>query len=160
LLQEVQLIVNATKIVGGYGHSCAILMDGTAQCWGYNNYGQLGRGSLVAYGLYPVSVIGISDATSVGAGRFHTCAALRSGVVQCWGSNVYGQLGNGTSTDSATPVTVSGITNAVTIGLSDYHSCAVLKGGSVKCWGENAYGELGDGTTEEVDTVPVTVVGF
>ena len=60
----------------------------------------------------PVTVTGITGATSVAAGGSHTCAVV-AGTVRCWGSNAFGRLGNGTTTDSLTPVTVTGITNAV-----------------------------------------------
>ena len=67
----------------------------------------------------------------------------------CWGNNGYGQLGDGTTTDSSTPVAVSlpaGRT-ATALALGSYHSCAILDDGSIQCWGRNSYGQLGDGTT-------------
>ena len=56
----------------------------------------------------PVAVSGITDALSVSAGGFHSCALLADKTVKCWGGNWYGQLGNGTTTDSPVPVLVSG----------------------------------------------------
>ncbi len=56
----------------------------------------------------PVTVSGITNATAVAADDSHTCALLSDGTVQCWGYNLIGELGNGTTVNSSVPVTVSG----------------------------------------------------
>jgi len=138
------LTTAASLILGGY-HSCALLRDATVQCWGTNDYGQIGAPGL-AFSSTPVTVNGITGALSVTGGFIHTCAALSDGTVRCWGQNNFGQLGNGTTTDSASPVQVQGIVNPRAISAGWGHTCALMQDASVKCWGENDYGELGDGT--------------
>ena len=98
------------------------------------------------------------DAVGTGAGR--SCGRYHDGVVKCWGWNILGGLGNGTTTDSWVPVPVTGIATATAVDPGDGHSpCALLSSGSVVCWGDNAQGQLGDGTTTSSST-PVVVAGI
>jgi CSLREA domain-containing protein len=95
------------------------------------------------------------------AGDQHTCALLDDASVRCWGSNFYGQLGNGSNTNATRPVTVPGLTGITSIagGMRNGHTCAVLGDQTVRCWGLNANGQLGDGTTANSNT-PVAVPGL
>jgi alpha-tubulin suppressor-like RCC1 family protein len=135
--------------------TCAVLSDGTVQCWGDNSYSQLGNGTMAGSSV-PVMVAGISNAVAVAVGHSGVCVLLSGGTVQCWGGNSAGELGNGTWTASSAPVTVAGITNAVGVVGGAGYACALLSGRTVQCWGDNSVGELGNGTTA-TSSVPVTV---
>src|SRR5262249_14623014 len=106
-------ISTARQLSAGNQHACAVLANGTVQCWGWGPYGQLGNGSLVPSVATPVSVVGISSAKAVAAGTYHSCALLANGSVQCWGDNTFGQLGDGTGLTHPVPVLVKGISTAV-----------------------------------------------
>src|SRR5882724_7498075 len=151
----------AAVIAGGY-HTCALFGGGTVQCWGQNYEGQLGNGIVGGVSTFPVLVAGLANVSAVSGGYRHTCALLRDGTVQCWGRNVEGQLGDGTTTSSSTPVRVGGITGAVAVSAGVFHTCALLSDGTVKCWGAvgpgNDFGQLGNGATTGSST-PVTVMG-
>jgi alpha-tubulin suppressor-like RCC1 family protein len=136
------------SVAGGAEHTCAVLDDGTARCWGQNLFSQLGSN---AAGLIKV-VPGIASALAIAVGSNHNCALIADGIVKCWGRNRFGQLGDGTLTESATPVTVAGITNATAVIASGESSCALLADGAIKCWGDNGVGQLGTGTTTGPDT--------
>jgi alpha-tubulin suppressor-like RCC1 family protein len=107
---------------------------------------------------------GVQESTAE-TGDSHTCAVTVNGKVKCWGWNVFGQLGDGSTIDSHVPVAVIGFTGseesttAVRVSAGGLHSCAVLVNGTVKCWGDNASGQLGDGSTTP-STVPVLVSGI
>jgi alpha-tubulin suppressor-like RCC1 family protein len=94
----------ATAISAGYSHNCVVADNHGAWCWGLNDHGQLGDGTLNNSGN-SVEVAGISTATAVGGGDDDSCAVVASGV-KCWGVNVYGEIGNGTTNDTSTPVAV------------------------------------------------------
>lgn len=143
----------------GWYHNCALLEDNTVQCWGSNGQGNLGLGDSSIREVYtPTPVPGLSDIIeiSLGSVAHHTCALRSNGTVYCWGDNLFGQLGDGTTEDRYSPTLVNELTDAVQIAVGQTYSCAVLEGGTVKCWGWNLFGELGDGTRIERHT-PVDV---
>jgi alpha-tubulin suppressor-like RCC1 family protein len=84
--------------------------------------------------------------TAVAAGGGQSLALLSNGKVMAWGDNQYGQLGNGTTTDSDVPEVVSGLSDVAAVATGSLHSMALLSNGTVDTWGDNASGQLGDGT--------------
>ena len=82
------------------------------------------------------------------------------GVAHCWGWNLYGEVGDGTTTQRLTPVAVAGgLPFSFTVAsLASFHTCGVTTGSVAYCWGYNYYGQLGDGTTTDRST-PVPVAG-
>jgi alpha-tubulin suppressor-like RCC1 family protein len=98
-----------TALTAGARHTCALISDGTVQCWGNNASGQLGDGQACGTSCQtPVTVSGLSGVTAISAFADHTCAVVAGGGVRCWGTNGSGQLGNGSTTGSNVPVSVVG----------------------------------------------------
>ena len=138
----------ATQVSVGYYSTCALLTGGTVKCWGNNAYGQLGDGATTSRSS-PASTLALgAAATQISVGQYHTCALLTDGTVKCWGHNLYGQLGDGTTTTRSSPALTLALGAAATqIAASQFHTCALLTGGTVACWGYNGEGHIGDGTT-------------
>lgn len=215
-------VVDAAQVTAGDGFSCARLKSGQVQCWGRNDRGQLGTGSVKkrpknapergfdsapvdggsgtpvklvapaqgaravvfgpAYGCVlrggsvlcfgerssliapelepppdkpskkpapvkaPPFVKDLKDATDLAAGASHACAILSNGSLRCWGSNEFGQLGDGTTVSRAAPVEVKGVPPVQSVVLGEAHTCALLADNTMQCWGDNGRGQLGDGT--------------
>ncbi len=101
-----------------------------------------------------------NSTTAVAAGMEGDFAcAINDGIVECWGANGSGQLGDGMTSDSATPVTAqfsSGVGNIAQVAAGALSACAVTVDGAVYCWGDNSSGELGNGSTL-TSPIPVAV---
>ena len=141
--------------------SCALLVDGTAACWGANSSGQLGD-STTTDRLTPVSVTGLTGVAALASGSMASgaCALVAGGEVRCWGSNLFGSLGDGTSTRRTTPVPIVGLANdTVAVSLGQFHGCAIRSNGSASCWGFNPQGQVGDGSTTS-RSAPVAVTAL
>ena len=173
---------NVSEVVSGGGNShgqnggsCALLTSGGVECWGDGELGQLGNG--IFYSAAPamgsaipvqVEAVGgsgtLTGVSSLSGDLDGYCALLTSAGVDCWGGNEFDDLGNGTSTESATPVAVAGggssgtLTGVAKLVTDGAGYCAVLTSGGVDCWGEGVEGELGDGASTESAT-PVAVAG-
>ena len=114
--------------VGGY-QSCAIRTDGSVWCWTMSQ-----NGPTITT---PTKIAGLGVATQVGIDRAtpSACASQVGGEVMCWGNNQYGQLGDGTTTDSATPVLVSGLPPVRDLGVGGTAACVVVVDDTARCWG-------------------------
>ncbi len=153
-----------TRLSLGSQHTCALLTDGTAWCWGQNRNGELGLGTTetqdVAARREPVEVTNLSNVAELELGARHSCARLDDGTVWCWGSNDLGQLGDGLMDHpepscmngsslidcSSVPVQVMGVDDAIALEVGRQHSCVIRAGGTVWCWGSN----------DTYETAPVT----
>lgn len=136
------------SLSSGSFHSCAVKSDGSAWCWGYNLKGRLGDGTVINRNT-PVLVSGLdSGVVQITCGGHQTCARKNDGSVWCWGSNEYGQIGDGTTTDRLEPTPVQGLPfAAMGVFCGGAHVCALLEPGALWCWGNNGSGRIGDGTT-------------
>ncbi len=139
----------AIAITGGDLHSCALMANGTARCWGYGWDGRLGTGSTASIGddeqVLSVEPIRFATAiTSLSAGSQHTCLTTAAGEVSCFGRGSLGQLGRGNADDAGAEF-AAGTMPTINLGpklparavaAGPRWSCAVF-GTSLRCWGEN-----------------------
>ncbi len=139
------------SVAAGAQHTCALLANGTVECWGDGSLGQMGdNGQNLSQNPTPGLVYQLTGVIALSAGgnadTGHTCALTNAGGIECWGSNVYGQLGDGTNTDRNAPVGVSGLSSGVlALAVGVDHSCALLANHKMDCWGSDGVGQLGDG---------------
>jgi len=148
----------ATLGVGSY-HGCAANPNGTSgiNCWGDNEYGQLGIGSFAATLIALPNAILTNSPGLISAGGGHTCALYHPmGDLRCWGDNEFGQLGNSSHVNSTYAVQIQ----QVQVGTQDLatgagHTCALTQN-NIQCWGDNQYGQLGSGSTISV-AAPIPV---
>ncbi|HEY0880350.1 MAG TPA: hypothetical protein VGD87_02410, partial [Archangium sp.] len=151
------------QVSTGSTHACALTAANGVKCWGDNTYSQLGDGTTTASGTTPVDVIGLGSGVGVlDVGSYHACVVMSAtGEVRCWGINIRGVLGDGTTVNRGTPVSVTTLgETATSVAAGGGHSCALLTSGIVKCWGRNLNGELGNNATANEAYVPVTVSGL
>ena len=153
----------------GYAHTCGLTADGTAYCWGSGRSGQLGwgdRGTIYPTSWleegssgHPVSVSGGLAFVALSTGTGHTCGLTAAGMAYCWGANLAGQLGDGTTVSRTAPVRVVGGHGFVSVVTGDAHSCGLTASSEVYCWGSDSDGRVGDGTSSGTRTTPTRVVG-
>jgi len=137
-----------SHVAAGAEHTCAISMLNEVFCWGDTTRGAVGVQT--QHALVPRRVQGIKTDSGVprtiAAGAFHTCTRVRGSDfarVWCWGSNVTGQLGNGSSSPQAQPMpgTVQ-LPGSLFVEAGAGHSC-VIYDGRLLCWGDGTDGKLG-----------------
>jgi alpha-tubulin suppressor-like RCC1 family protein len=139
------------SLAAGSAHTCGI-GGGQVMCWGDNRFGQLGDGSTEAR-AQPVAVDGLpGSATGIAAGAVHTCALLADGSAYCWGQNLQGQLGDGSTQSKSRATAVAGGIRFRSIYAGGALTCGFSTDGSQYCWGLNQSGQLGDGTRESRST--------
>jgi cysteine-rich repeat protein len=152
----------AAVVSAGGHHTCVLSTGGAVRCWGYNGYGQLGDGTTTSRPS-PGDVTGLPGGiVDLCTGQDHTCVALGTGEVYCWGRNNYGQIGDGTTVNRSVPTAVVDLAApAVDVACegdyNDAFTCAILADTSVMCWGYNTHGELGNNTTTD-SSRPVAVL--
>jgi alpha-tubulin suppressor-like RCC1 family protein len=152
-------LTGVVAVSAGVAHSCAVVRDGSAWCWGSNWDGQLGDGTRKNHRLRAVRVTKVGGEPLAGViatsnGYCHSCARTRDGATWCWGANGSGQLGDGTTTGRSRAVRVTrgggrALAGVVGVSAGHAHTCARQGTDAVWCWGANWDGQLGDGTTSD-----------
>ncbi len=144
--QHLTTLASVPFVGAGFWHNCVVTdATGHLACWGRNQAGQLGDGTMTN-AIVPVAVPGSSGVVQVEGGYNYTCALLDTGAVSCWGGNDQYQLGDESSTaNQLSPRTIPGLT-LTSIRAGGWHVCGQDTSGALECWGQNSDGELGRGT--------------
>lgn len=158
-------LTKVSGIAAEYLHTCARRTDGSAWCWGYGEHGQLGDGQVPKLNQIrtkPVQVLRgssvLTGVTGIAAGAGHSCARRRDATAVCWGYDVSGQLGDGTTGDpdrhlrlkAVRVVRTSGpLTGVRQLDAGDSYTCALRTDKAVWCWGSNSSGQHGRGTNDD-----------
>lgn len=144
------LLLLRGKIVAGNNHNCFLNIDGRAWCWGWGTQGQMGNGDTVTRNFSPVAVDAPVRFVQIAAAENHTCGIDENGAAFCWGSEVFGELGTGSTSGFALrPVAVQGGHAFLQISLGDGgHTCAITVSSGALCWGLGASGQLGTGSRQ------------
>jgi hypothetical protein len=159
---QVSGITTATQISVMAMGGCAVLADGTTQCWGGNG------GRWLGFGNTPQGVNAGAAVTKVVAGGTNPrsgfiCARQSDSTVNCWGDGSHGKLGNDSCTNrgqcgtGAPGASVTNVTTATDVSVGGQGGCVLLADGTVQCWGRNAQGEVAGATDGEhglATTVP------
>lgn len=162
LPDELDADLAATGLVpvsAGLAHTCALGSDGAAYCWGDNDSGQVGDGT-VADRMVPVAVDTAQTFTQIAAGFVHTCALDGDGKAYCWGWNLFGQVGNGSSGSGQRETRPVAVDTELRFGVLTgglHHTCGLDHDGRAWCWGGNDEGQLGIGSSGGVEPRPVEV---
>ncbi|MCA9704967.1 MAG: hypothetical protein KDK70_03845 [Myxococcales bacterium] len=132
-------------------HGCAVLASGALWCWGSNDHGQLGDGTITRARTRPRPVAGLEDVRGFAVGYIHTCAVDAGGRVSCWGWNPHGLVDSDApdTADFTVPRPKAGLADVVQLTAGNHHSCARHASGKVSCWGFEGQGQLGDGSGHE-----------
>lgn len=129
--------------------SCGITSAGLGYCWGDQVWG----------GDDPTLVLDGRALTALESGEDNGCGIATDGVIWCIGNNPSGELGNGTTSYTATSKAVVGGLSFTMLGMGEEHTCGLSTDGLTYCWGRNQYQQLGDPAAGAQSSVPVAVGG-
>jgi alpha-tubulin suppressor-like RCC1 family protein len=152
------VLSDAAAVSVGSNFTVALKRDGTVWAWGYNSSNVLGVRSTDWKINSPQRIPGLTNVKAIAAGNYFIMALKEDGTVWSWGSNDYGELGDGTTMTRTMPVQVPGLTGVTAIAAGDNHALAVA-GGAVWAWGYNGRGQLGD-ASQVNRLLPVQVSGI
>lgn len=165
----IKIMDNVVSISCSEDYSAAIKADGSLWMWGNNSLGQLGNGGDVNFNmnnlkLQTVPIKIMDDIISVSCGNTFTAVIKTDGSLWMWGTNQYGQLGNGTTEISTIPIKIMDNVTSVSCG-SWGHTAAIKTDGSLWVWGYNEFGRLGNGGEGNIEvskkpcqTIPIKIM--
>lgn len=141
-----------TEISVGSDRTCGVTSDGSVYCWGGSYAINYESGPPSSYVLAPVRVVSPVALRAVRVNGTVACGLSEAGAAYCWGSNGFGALGNGSTTDSGAAVRVSGGLTFTSVEVGGMHACGLASDGAAYCWGRGDSGQLGAAPTHVCTT--------
>lgn len=148
-----------TSVSSGGRHTCGLTSDGTAYCWGNNEYGELGNNSTTNSSI-PIVIADSTDGnvlrfSDISAGENHTCGLTLTGKAYCWGYKMTSVIADQFQKKPvAAPVLANGTSlSFASISAGNNHTCALTKTGAAYCWGDNYQSKLGISSTISPDVL-------
>jgi alpha-tubulin suppressor-like RCC1 family protein len=148
----------------GAVHTCGILENGSAMCWGRDTYGQLGDGGEATTNTRPNTYVDAPNDVTVSqifTGPYRTCAILSNDVTNCWGFNEDGQSGDESTNTYKSPTNEVNFPEgrvAKSMGMGNKHTCAILDNDQLACWGADQHGALGNGDSNSEDQYSPVII--
>lgn len=152
---QVKGLSGIIAISAGAHHSLALKSDGTLWGWGNNQFLQMG--TLNKKVQLPLQIQGLNNITSIECGPYNSFV-IANDTVYGWGFNQYGNLGNGTTTNTSIPTAVN-ISNVKSVSPGFGFTVVFKKDGTIWSWGDKYNGQLGNGTTTST-LIPAQVAGL
>ncbi|MCD6497129.1 MAG: hypothetical protein J7M25_02360 [Deltaproteobacteria bacterium] len=143
------------------GGACCVRLADTHElsCWGQNQQGELGNGTLDGT-CVPAVVYGMATTASFNMGDHYACSIDPTGGLWCWGNNDRDQIDSGLGEDVLIPKAIANIQPLDNIWLGWHHTCGVTTTHAALCWGDNEYGQLGNGLTNPAPQPPIIPSGL
>ena len=144
-----KIVLPAPAVQVGVGRvfSCARLETGEVSCWGANDAGELGTGSMGGRSAPVMVALGTERAIDLAAGTYQACIRRASDqAAMCWGENDQFSAADPSGSPVLSPRLVPNTTGALDLGIGHKHGCVTVASGQVLCWGRNEYGQLASST--------------
>jgi alpha-tubulin suppressor-like RCC1 family protein len=145
----------------GYAHSCGVRTNGKLYCWGSDEFGQVGDGDAVGNSTVPRRIGTFEDWATADGGYGHSCGVRKNGKLYCWGSDNFGQVGDGDNpTEAAAPRRIGTFEDWANVSALNSHTCGTRRNGKLYCWGYDTFGQIGDGGDNVNALAPLRIGTF
>ncbi len=139
-----EVLNEVVSVDGGFGHACALRMNGELWCWGSNRGGELGNGSVTETLEPPRKVPGLGLVVDFSVDSHMTCAVVLGGQLYCWGGDWTNLMGtNDPFAAVPAPLAIKGEEHTRAIAVGNYHGCLIRENDEVACWGGDDSGATG-----------------
>jgi YVTN family beta-propeller protein len=149
---------NWATVSAGFQFTLAVKTDGSLWGWGRNDFGQLGIGAGNPVVISPIQIGTNTNWARVAAGQHFSLATRTDGSLYSWGTNSFGELGNGTYTSSNTPGYITTPSSVSSLSSGEGYSVVLQTNGTYWGWGRFLFGRLGNGSVSGSTPNPSAII--